>query len=201
MAATLHPTLLEFEEGRHGLLGDLPFFLCPNDQNFDKTLIGLDFQDLFAGFLVFIVVHRDSETFETLAASSPDGGGILSDAAGEDNGIQTSQHCEVGPDIFLDAVAGDLQGQFGKRFPKVRHPENLTHVVGAANPLQSTFFVQKRLEIFLRYAGCPSQIERYRRVQIPATSPHDQPLQGGMPMEVSTLRPCWIAAALAPLPR
>jgi len=31
--------------------------------------------------------------------------------------------------------------------------------------------------------------------------PHDETLQGVMPMEVSTLRPCRIAAALARFPR
>jgi len=55
------------KEGCYGLLGDLPFFFCPDSQDLDRGVVFLDFQDLCARFSVLLLIHRDSEPFEPLA--------------------------------------------------------------------------------------------------------------------------------------
>jgi hypothetical protein len=96
------------------LLGDLPFFFRPDGQDLDRSVISMDFQDLFAGLLILPAVHRDAEPFEPLAASFADRGGIHADASGKDHGLDPAKDGEVGAKVLFDAVAVELQGQIGK---------------------------------------------------------------------------------------
>ena len=124
---------------------------------------------------VAVGVENVSEPLEARAGAASDVGRVFSDAAREDQGIDPLQDGRVGADVFLEAVAEDLDGQPRPPATGLGGADDLSHVVrDAREAQQATPAVQQVIDLIDVHAERAHEVEDDGRVDVAAAGSHDQ---------------------------
>ena len=87
---------------------------------------------------VSLSIRYIAEGVQALQDHLADGGGIFSDAAGEDQGIHATQNGSVGPDILFQPVGEYFQGKFGPALTCLGGLDYIAHVVTEAGDAEQS---------------------------------------------------------------
>ncbi len=161
------------------MLRNFLFFVGSDHQNLHRRPVFLDFGNASRNRLVSGIVDGDSEMFKPQAHALPDHAGVLTDAAGEHDGVHAAEHCEIRTDTFLDAVAEDVDGQFCAIVSKPCLIDDFPHVVQPANALEAALRIERFLQIIRRHARLPHHKEVDRRIDVSRPRAHHQAFKRG----------------------
>src|SRR5450755_4047827 len=102
--------LSELSDDRARMSRNHPVLVGLNDEDARDTGFGVDCGCIA---VVLRVIQRDSEGRESATCGSPNCGGVLADAAGEDQYVDAAERCDVGADRFSYLIAHHLDGEIG----------------------------------------------------------------------------------------
>ena len=118
----------------------------------------------------------------------------------EHDRVDPSQHGHVHADVFLDAIAEDVDGKFRAAIALLALLEQRAHVVRLAAHTQQPGLLVAEL-IQRGHVVAPfREVEEDGRVEIAGSGSMTRPSRGVSPMEVSTDRPASTAAIEQPFP-
>ena len=120
------------------------------------------------------VVEGDPEESEPLAGAAADLGGVLADAAGEDERVQPAEGRAEGPDPGLDPVAEqvDRLGRAGVALPTGQQVAQVG--AGLRDPEEAGLLVDHAVEPLGRHALGVGEEREEPGVDVAAAGPHDQ---------------------------
>jgi len=104
---------------------------------------------------------------------------IFTDAAGKNERIGSTQHCQIGADILFDAMAENIDRQLGAAILMLAlFVQQIAHIVGqTGNAEQTGLLVEQRIDFAERHPLFVRKIFQHRRIDIPAAGSHHQAFQ------------------------
>ena len=153
-------------------LGDHQLFVGADDPDLDRPLVGRDQEG--AG-CVSAFVQGDPEESQALTNAAADLGRVLTDPAGEHQGVQPAQRGGEGADPLLRLVAKQLDC-LGRPDIGILPCQEIAHVgAGFRDPEQAGLVVHEAVELVGRHSLGPRQEPNQARIEVARARPHDQP--------------------------
>src|SRR5579871_1183519 len=152
------------------VLGNHQLLVRRNDQDGNGAAWATDAQAIS---VVFGPIQLDAEPVKFLADLGADKGRVFPDPGGENEGIQTSEHCRVSADE-LDAVVGEIVDRLGC-FGRAALLE-FAHVAAHAGDTEQTrFLIEKRLHGRRIHPVGFQQVQQNARIDLADAGRHRQP--------------------------
>ena len=172
-------TALQQGRVRDRLPGDGELLVGRDDEHLDGAVVGADAARPVGVGLVALGVDLDAQARQPGERVRAQPGHVLADAGGEDHGVGTAEHGEVGADVLAQPVAVDVVRRARARSSPRRRPQQVAEVVHAGQPLQPRAVVQQVLERRRGRGRVAQQVQQDAGVEVAGPGAHHQPLQRG----------------------